>query len=118
MCPKTNKPDQFFRIRKFKKYRFRLIKMDGNAVCENLLSTIRNSGLNFQLSETPFGATNAIKKTFILKKSSVLNYQASSQTHGTSLCNPQGMSNPIFMKDTKTPRPASTAPTATAPALI
>ena len=58
--------------------------MDGNAVCENLLSTVRNSGLNFLLSETPFGVTIAIKKTFILKKTSISKIKN------------------IFMKDTKT----------------
>ena len=39
--------------------------MDAKIVCENLLSAIRSSGLNFVLSETPFSVNIVIKKTFI-----------------------------------------------------
>ena len=37
-------------------------------MCENLLSTIRSSGLNFILSETPFSVNIVLKKTFIYRK--------------------------------------------------
>ena len=42
--------------------------MDAKTVCENLLSTIRSSGLNFILSETPFSVNIVLKKTFITSK--------------------------------------------------
>ena len=42
--------------------------MDAKTVYENLLSTIRSSGLNFVLSETPFSLNIVLKKTFISSK--------------------------------------------------
>ena len=45
--------------------------MDAKTVCENLLSTIRSSGLNFVLSETPFSLNIVLKKTFISSKNAL-----------------------------------------------
>ena len=39
--------------------------MDAKTVCENQLSTIRKSDLNFVLSETPYSVNIVLKKTFI-----------------------------------------------------
>ena len=39
--------------------------MNPDQTCELLLSQIRNSNLNFSLSETPFSASLCIRKTFV-----------------------------------------------------
>ena len=44
--------------------------MEAKSVCEKLLSSIKNSGLNFVLTETPFSVNIVLKKTFTKTKES------------------------------------------------
>ena len=38
--------------------------MDPSEICEELLSFVRRSNLNFSISESPFGVSIKIKKTY------------------------------------------------------
>ena len=44
--------------------------MEAKSVCDKLLSSIKSSGLNFVLTETPFTVNIVLKKTFIKTKES------------------------------------------------
>ena len=69
--------------------------MDAKTVCENLLSTIRSSGLNFVLSETPFSVNIVLKKTFIYSKDL-------SNLHSlNSSANPLNQNQPFMEKSAK-----------------
>jgi hypothetical protein len=45
--------------------------MEAKIVCDNLLSSIKSSGLNFLITETPFSVNIVTKKTFIRAKDSI-----------------------------------------------
>ena len=45
--------------------------MDPTKICDNLLSYIKQSNLNFSLSETPFSVSICLRKTFIKDRNGV-----------------------------------------------
>ena len=63
----TNSQTDLFQEKENLNYRFS--KMDAKTICDELLSNIKSSGLNFVLTETPFSVKIEIKKTFFRRSS-------------------------------------------------
>ena len=53
--------------------------LDPSQICENVLSYIKKSNLNFFLSETPFSLTLNLKKAFLKDKNGILQSPAFSE---------------------------------------
>ena len=47
-------------------------KMDPSVTCDQLLSHVKKSNQNYNLTESPFSVTISIKKSFVKEKSGAL----------------------------------------------
>ena len=76
--------------------------MDPNKICDVLLTYIKNSKLNFNLSETPFAVSINLKKSFIRDRNGAPKYPTSGFSD-TSILNGCQLSEIQNVLDEKNP---------------